>query len=92
MGCPCLSHSGGHAGTWHVLTCPLLFSLCQQGHLLGLGGDTLPLALRWPEHRAGPWPGLQLWAVPAAAPARPCPPGSALGRAARQARPLSGGE
>lgn len=69
-----LSHNGGHAGTRHVLTCPLLISLCQQGHLLELGKGGHP-------SRAGPWPSVQLWAVPAAAPARPCPPG----RAARQA-------
>lgn len=69
-----LSHNGGHAGTRHVLTCPLLVSLCQQGHPLELGKGGHP-------SRAGPWLSVQLWAVPAAAPARPCPPG----RAARQA-------
>lgn len=41
-GLRCLSHGGGHAGTWHVLTCPLLCFLCQQGHPPELGGDAPP--------------------------------------------------
>lgn len=43
-GLHCLSHSGGHAGTRHVLTCPLLFSLCQQGTSLGWRGLDAPPA------------------------------------------------
>lgn len=79
MGCPCLSHSGGHAGTWHVLTCPLLFSLCQQGHLLGLGGDTPPAGTALA--RAQSWPLARLAALgsPSCGPCPSLPAGISAG-------------